>query len=55
MMPVTDWGDRDHLQGHWFETIAQLNNASWLFGLVFVLVCFLRVLIFYSRRNFTKL
>ena len=55
VMLVTDLGDRGHLPGHWFEAIARRNNASWLFVLVFVLVCFRRVLILYSRRNFIKL
>jgi hypothetical protein len=55
VMLVTDWGDRGHLPGNWFEAIAQRNNAWWLFVLVFVLVCFPRVLILYSRRNFIKL
>lgn len=56
---VTAAGHRMSLHGyvysHWFETIAQPYNASLLFGLFFVLVCFLPVWFLYWRRIFIKL
>jgi predicted acyltransferase len=40
---------------HWFATIAQPKNASLLYALFFVLVCFLPVWVLYWRRIFIKL
>jgi predicted acyltransferase len=40
---------------HWFATIAQPKNASLLYALCFVLVCFLPVWVLYWRRIFIKL
>jgi predicted acyltransferase len=40
---------------HWFASIAQPKNASLLFAVFFVAVCYLPMLLLYWRRVFIKL
>jgi len=44
-----------YVYSHWFAAIAQPKNASLLFAVFFVLVCYLPLLLLYRRRVFIKL
>jgi predicted acyltransferase len=44
-----------YIYSHWFASIAQPKNASLLFAIFFVLVCYLPLLLLYRRRVFIKL
>jgi predicted acyltransferase len=44
-----------YIYSHWFASIAKPKNASLLFAIFFVLVCYLPLLLLYRRRVFIKL
>jgi predicted acyltransferase len=44
-----------YIYSHWFASIAQPKNASLLFAIFFVFVCYLPLLALYWRRVFIKL
>jgi predicted acyltransferase len=56
---VNDGGRERTVHGyiylHWFASIAQPKNASLLFAVFFVAVCYLPMLLLYWRRVFIKL